>query len=104
MSAFGIPRLLPYTLGQSYFSFLALATSSIVLSGMVIGITVRRGAVLGKFGHVLIAEDSLAKGTPRKAPTGQNLQQLDEIPWSLGGKSRKAKKVARSGTTTSWEN
>jgi hypothetical protein len=35
-------------------------------------------------------------GTPRKASTGQNLQQLDEVPWSLGGRSRKAKKVARS--------
>ena len=49
-------------------------------------------------------EDSLAKGTPRKAPTKQNLQQLDEIPWSLGGRSRKAKKAARNGTTKSWEN
>ncbi len=44
------------------------------------------------------------KGTPRKAPTRQNLKQLDEVPWSLGGRSRKAKKVARSGTVTSWEN
>jgi hypothetical protein len=44
------------------------------------------------------------RGTPRKAPTGQNLQQLDEVPWSLEGRSRKAKKVASSGTTTSWEN
>ena len=49
-------------------------------------------------------EDSLATGTPRKAPTGQNLQQLDEVPRSLGGRSRKAKKVARNGTTKSWEN
>ena len=44
-------------------------------------------------------EDSLARGTPRKATTGQNLQQLDEVPRSLGGRSRKAKKVARNGTT-----
>ncbi len=35
------------------------------------------------------------EGTPRKAPTGHNLQQLDEFPWSLAGKSRKAKKVAK---------
>jgi len=49
-------------------------------------------------------EDSLARGTPRKATTGQNLQQLDEVPRSLGGRSRKAKKVARNGTTKSWEN
>ena len=44
------------------------------------------------------------RGTPRKATTGQNLQQLDEVPRSLGGRSRKAKKVARNGTTKSWEN
>ena len=44
-------------------------------------------------------EDSLARGTPRKATTGQNLQQLDEVPRSLGGRSRKAKKVARIGTS-----
>jgi len=49
-------------------------------------------------------EDSLARGTPRKATIGQNLQQLDEVPRSLGGRSRKAKKVARNGTTKSWEN
>ncbi len=49
-------------------------------------------------------KNSLARGTPRKATTGQNLQQLDEIPRSLGGRSRKAKKVARNGTTKSWEN
>ena len=49
-------------------------------------------------------KDSLARGTPRKATTGQNLQQLDEFPRSLGGRSRKAKKVARNGTTKSWEN
>ena len=49
-------------------------------------------------------EDSLARGTPRKAITGQNLQQLDEVPRSLGGRSRKAKKVARNGTTKSWKN
>ena len=42
-------------------------------------------------------EDSLARGTPRKATAGQNLQQLDEVPRSLGGRSRKAKKVARNG-------
>ncbi len=29
---------------------------------------------------------------------------MDEVPWSLGDRSRKAKKLARSGTTTSWEN
>jgi hypothetical protein len=44
------------------------------------------------------------RDTPRKAPTGQNLRQLDEVPWSLGGRSRKAKKVSRSGTMASWEN
>ena len=49
-------------------------------------------------------EDSLARGTPRKATTGLNLQQLDEVPRSLGGRSRIAKKVARNGTTKSWEN
>ena len=49
-------------------------------------------------------EDSLARGTPRKATAGQNLQQLDEVPRSLGGRSRKANKVARNGTTKSWEN
>jgi hypothetical protein len=49
-------------------------------------------------------EDSLASGTPRKATTGQNRQQLDELPRSLEGRSRKAKKVARNGTTKSWEN
>ncbi len=40
--------------------------------------------------------------TPRKSPTGPNLQQLDEVSWSLGsrrGRSRKAKKVARSERT-----
>jgi hypothetical protein len=32
-------------------------------------------------------------------------KQLDKVAWSLGGRrSRKAKKVTRSGTTTSWEN
>ncbi len=31
-------------------------------------------------------------------------KQLDEVPWSLVCRSRKSKKVARSGTTTSWEN
>ncbi len=41
-------------------------------------------------------EDSLARGTLRKATAGQNLQQLDEVPRSLGGRSRKAKKVAKS--------
>ena len=50
-------------------------------------------------------EDSLARGTPRKATTGQNLQQLNEVPSevprSLGGRSKKAKKVAWSGTATS---
>ncbi len=49
-------------------------------------------------------EDSLARGTPRKATTGQNLQQLDEVSSSLGGRSRKARKVARNVTTKSWEN
>ncbi len=49
-------------------------------------------------------KDSLARGTSRKATTVQNLQQLNEVPRSLGGRSRKAKKVARSGTATSWEN
>jgi hypothetical protein len=44
------------------------------------------------------------RGTPRKAPTGQNLQQLDEASRSLAGRSRKAKKVARNGTTTSCQN
>ncbi len=45
-----------------------------------------------------LREDSLARGTPRKASIGQNLQQLDEVPKSLGGRSRKAKKVARNGS------
>jgi hypothetical protein len=31
-------------------------------------------------------------------------QATGRVPWSLGGRSRKAKKVARSGTTTNWEN
>ena len=37
-------------------------------------------------------EDSLARGTPRKATTGQNLQQLDEVPRSLGGRSEEGSK------------
>ena len=37
-------------------------------------------------------KDSLARGTPRKATTGQNLQQLDEVPRSLGGRSRKQRR------------
>ncbi len=40
----------------------------------------------------------------QKHPQDIIFKQLDEVPRSLGGRSRKAKKVARSGTTTSWEN
>ncbi len=53
-------------------------------------------AISGMWGKVKIHWPT---GTPRKAPTRQNHQQLDKVPRSIGGKSRKAKKVARNGTT-----
>ncbi len=46
-------------------------------------------AISGMWGKVKI---HWPRGTPRKVPTGQNFQQLDEVPRSLGGRSRKAKK------------
>jgi hypothetical protein len=59
-------------------------------------------AISGMWGKVKI---HWQRGIPKKAPTGQNLQQLDEVPRSLEeGRSRKAKKVAKGGTMTSWEN
>jgi hypothetical protein len=36
-----------------------------------------------------------------KNPQDKIFKQLVEVPWSLGGRSRKSKKVAESGTTTS---